>query len=295
MKHLQTYKVFESTQTLTEEQKSFLDKYVGVNGTWKLNSRTGKIDIDGAFFCHYEDLKDEDFLGLSFGTVSGYFTVEGNSLRDISITPRRVGKNFTISGNENIGSLKGGPEYVGGNYVCMDCNLESLEGAPKKVGGSFTCNDNNLRTLAGAPLEVGEGFYCSGNPLVNLEGSPRIVRGNFKCEREILQSIKGAPEVIGGEFIAEVPGGDLIVPEGKWSFENLLDMWADPHQEEYIRRILVTYFDLETLQQMIDQNPEKMLIKMKEHLKDPHFKGLKWPKHLEKERDLLSDLSDVGL
>jgi hypothetical protein len=295
VKHLQTYRLFESTRTLTKEQKAFLDKYVGVNGTWKLNPGTGKIDIDGAFFCHYEGLKNEDFLGLSFGTVSRYFTVEGNSLQGMSMTPRRVGEGFTVSENENIGSLKGGPEYVGGSYVCMDCNLESLEGVPKKVGGDFVCNNNNLRTLAGAPLEVGGGFYCSGNPLVSLEGSPRIVKGNFKCEREILQSIKGAPEVIGGEFIAEVPGGELIVPAGEWSFETLLKMWVDPNQEEYIRRILLTYFDPETLQQMIDQNPEKMLIKMKEHLKDPHFKGLKWPKHLEKEKDLLSDLSDVGL
>ena len=295
MKHLQTYRLFESTQTLTKEQKAFLDKYVGVNGTWKLNPGTGKIDIDGAFFCHYEGLKDEDFLGLSFGTVSRYFTVEGNFLQDMSMTPRRVGDSFTISGNRNIRSLKGGPEYVGGNYVCMDCNLESLEGAPEKVGEDFTCIENYLRTLAGAPREVGGGFYCSRNPLESLEGSPRIVGGNFKYDSGILQSIKGAPEVIGGEFTANVPGGELFVPAGKWSFKTLLEMLVDPNQEEYIRRILLTYFDLETLQKRIDQNPEKMLIMMKEHLKDPHFKGLKWPKHLEKEKDLLSDLSDVGL
>jgi len=295
VKHLQTYRLFESTRTLTKEQKDFLDKYVGVNGTWKLNPGTGKIDIDGAFFCHYEGLKDEDFLGLSFGTVSGYFTVEGNLLRDISMTPRRVGRGFTISENKKIESLKGGPEYVGGNYVCIDCNLESLEGAPEKVGGNFTCIENNLRTLAGAPREVGGGFYCSRNPLESLEGSPRIVKGNFKYVEGSLKSIKGAPEVIGGEFTADVPGGQLFVPEGKWSFETLLEMWVDPNQWKSIRQILGTYFDPESLQEMIDREPRKMLLKLKGVLDHPHFRDLKWPREVEQDKDLFKDLKSLGL
>jgi len=295
VKHLQTYRLFESTRTLTKEQKAFLDKYVGVNGTWKLNPQTGKIDVDGAFFCHYEGLKNEDFLGLSFGTVSRYFTVEGNSLQDMSMTPRRVGEGFTVSENENIGSLKGGPEYVGGSYVCMGCNLESLEGVPKKVGGDFTCIENNLRTLAEAPREVGGGFYCSRNPLESLEGSPRIVKGNFKYVEWPLKSLKGAPEVIGGEFTADVPGGQLFVPAGKWSFETLLEMWVDPNQTEPIRRILGTYFDPESLQEMIDREPRKMLLKLKGVLDHPHFQSLKWPSGVEQEKELLKDLGILGL
>jgi len=38
-----------------------------------------------------------------------------------------------------------------------------------------------------------------------------------------------------------------------------------------------------------------MLVKLKGYLKHPHFQNLKWPKRLEGEADLLSDLSDVGL
>ena len=51
----------------------------------------------------------------------------------------------------------------------------------------------------------------------------------------------------------------------------------------------------EDLQQQIDENPEGMLVKLKGLLKNPHFQGLKWPKNLEREKELLSDLSDIGL
>jgi hypothetical protein len=30
-------------------------------------------------------------------------------------------------------------------------------------------------------------------------------------------------------------------------------------------------------------------------LKHPHFQNLEWPKHLDQEKDLLSDLDDIGL
>jgi hypothetical protein len=38
-----------------------------------------------------------------------------------------------------------------------------------------------------------------------------------------------------------------------------------------------------------------MLVKLKGRLKHPHFQSLRWPERLDQEKDLLSDLSDVGL
>lgn len=51
--------------------------------------------------------------------------------------------------------------YVSGFFNCSHNNLKSLEGAPEKVGGSFACNYcKSLESLEGAPKEVGGWFNC---------------------------------------------------------------------------------------------------------------------------------------
>ena len=79
MRHLQTYRVFEAAQVLTDEQKEFLDQHT--KGTWSLNSETGKVDIDGGFICFGEKL--EDFKGISFGKVSRDFYCSSNMLQSL--------------------------------------------------------------------------------------------------------------------------------------------------------------------------------------------------------------------
>ena len=242
MKHLQTYRIFESSQSLTDEQKELLDSKT--RGTWSLNPSTGKVDIDGYFVCWYQNLKN--FKGISFGKVSGNFDCSYNSLE----------------------TLVGAPETVEGDFYCYNNSLQTLDGSPKTVGGNLDCSDNDLRTL---------------------EGAPEIVKGNFGCESNPLQTFEGAPETVGGEFYSD----EMEIPEGEWSQETLVEIFTTgtPKQKQMVLPIL----DPKDLQQMIDQDPEKMLMKLKDYLKDPHFQGLKWPKHLDREKELLSDLSDVGL
>lgn len=221
MRHLQTYRVFETAQVLTDEQKEFLDQHT--KGTWSLNSETGKVDIDGGFICFGEKL--EDFKGISFGKVS----------RD------------------------------------------------------FYCSSNMLQSLVGAPETVGGHFYCDTNSLQTLEGAPRTVGGNFNCENNSLQSLEGAPRTVGGNFYSD----GIEISKGRWSQETLVEIFTTGTLEQ--KQLVAPLVNPKVLQQMIDKDPEKMLMKLKDYLKDPHFKDLKWPKHLEREKDLLSDLSDVGL
>jgi hypothetical protein len=61
------------------------------------------------------------------------------------------------------------------------------------------------------------------------------------------------------------------------------------------KQLVATLVDPKVLQQQIDENPEGMLVKLKGYLKHPHLQELKWPRHLDQEKDLLSDLEDVGL
>ena len=242
MKHLQTYKIFEASQSLTDEQKKFLDQHT--KGTWSLNPSTGKVDIEGSFECVGQDLRD--FKGISFGSVSR-------------------------------------------NFDCSENSLQTLEGAPETVGGNFHCYNTSLQTLEGSPETVGGNFYCFNNSLQSLEGAPRTVGGNFYCDDNPLQTLEGAPETVGRKFYLD----EMEIPEGEWSKRTLVEIFTTgtPKQKQLVKPLV----DPKVLQQMIDKDPEKMLVKLKDHLKDPHFKDLKWPKHLAQEKDLLSDLSDVGL
>jgi hypothetical protein len=73
----------------------------------------------------------------------------------------------------------------------------------------------------------------------------------------------------------------------------LIEIFLTGTPEE--KRIVSPLVDPRVIQQQIDENPEGMLVKLKGHLKHPQFQGLKWPERLEQEKDLLSDLGDVGL
>lgn len=159
---------------LNDEQKEFLDECT--EGSWEFDPETGLVNIEGDFWCDYQDLTD--FKGIRFGTVSGEFNCSDNTLT----------------------SLEGAPQRVGGDFYCVNNQLTSLEGAPKKVGGSFACHANLLTSLEHAPQRVGGSFYCSGTRLTSLDGAPQEVGGSFDCSRNQLTSLDGAPQQVGGSF-----------------------------------------------------------------------------------------------
>ena len=124
MKYIQDYKLFESRDGLTDEQRKFLDK--NTHGRWSVNSE-GLVDVDGSFWCQGQEL--EDFLGIRFGKVRLGFFCNGNQLR----------------------TLEGSPREVGIDFSCFDNQLRTLEGSPRKVGEDFCCSANPLISLEGAP------------------------------------------------------------------------------------------------------------------------------------------------
>jgi hypothetical protein len=115
------------------------------------------------------------------------------------------------------------------------------------------------------------------------------VGGNFDCSDNDLQTLEGAPETVGGKFYSD----EMEIPEGEWSQETLVEIFTTGTPKE--NQLVLPILDPKDLQQMINKDPEKMLMKLKDYLKNPHFQGLKWPKHLDREKELLSDLSDIGL
>ena len=327
MRHIKTFSLFESVQILTQEQKNFLDKYTK-GGSWSLNPSTGLVDLQGNFDCAREGLND--LLGIRFGKAPFKFYCNGNNLKSLVGAPQTVGGDFSCNENKLM-SLEGAPQTVGGSFFCLINKLTSLAGAPGTVGGGFNCSDNNLKSLVGAPQTVGGGFYCVNNNLKSLVGAPQTVEGSFSCVNNKLTSLVGSPQIVGGEFGCEgneltsldgapqtVGGGfscynnrltslagapetvkgrfssdSLKIPKGKWSIGTLMDIFftGTPNQQQLVAPLV----DPKVIQQQIDENPEGMLVKMKWVLKHPHFQELKWPERLEQEKDLLSDLGDVGL
>ena len=176
MKNIKRYhQLFESTQELTQEQKDWLDKCT--NGTWKVNPRTGLVDVEGDFICVQRKLTD--FKGVRFGHVSKDFFCSDNSLT----------------------SLEGAPQSVGGNFHCSDNELKSLDGAPQSVGMDFSCSYNDLTSLEGAPQIVGGFFNCYNNPI-----SQRAIKGVVK--RMVGKKISLEQAV--AEYWRNIPHGDKI-------------------------------------------------------------------------------------
>ena len=155
MKNLKTYRMFESVMGLTPEQVQWLDKCT--KGTWTLNPQTGLVDVKGDFNCYGQGLTD--FKGVKFGEVKlGFYC-----------------------GNNDLTSLVGAPQEVGGRFYCNLNRLDSLEGAPLRVGGDFDCRNNHLISLEGAPQVIRGYFNCADNQLTSLEGAPHKVDGYFVC------------------------------------------------------------------------------------------------------------------
>jgi len=174
MRHIKTYQIFEASASapaaLTKGQIKWLNSCTA--GSWKLNTSTGLIDVDGDFDCSSKSLTD--LKGIKFGEVSGVFSCYNNRLT----------------------SLVGAPQSVGINFYCNNNRLTSLEGAPQSVVRDFSCSNNQLTSLEGAPQTVGSYFYCENNRLTSLVGAPQSVDGMFSCSNNQLTSLEGAPQTV---------------------------------------------------------------------------------------------------
>ena len=127
MKYLDNYKIFENSANLTQEQIDFLEDFT--RGKWNINPDTGLIDVRGNFDCDRMDLND--FKGLKFGKVTGYFYCDSNNLK----------------------TLDGSPREVGVEFWCQRNPLISLEEAPLKIEEYFVLYNFYLRYNLNAFLE----------------------------------------------------------------------------------------------------------------------------------------------
>ncbi len=136
------------------EAKEFLGK-MGIDYTE--NTKTGEITVDGNLNISYRKLKK--LPNLTMVIVKGDFLCSDNQLT----------------------SLVGSPQSIGGGFYCYANNLTTLEGGPQNVRGSFSCSVNQLISLVGSPQKIGGSFWCRNNQLTTLTGAPQTVGGDFEC------------------------------------------------------------------------------------------------------------------
>ena len=180
MKYLKKYKIFES---MDEQKIHDLCKKYGIEN-YTINNE-GSIDVNGSV---YLEVKGLTKLPIRFRNVSesfmyGHFYCYNNNLTSLEGAPNRVGGDFVCNNNQ-LTSLEGAPTSVGGDFYCFNNKLTSLE------GGGFYCSNNQLTSLEGAPSQVGGGFYCHNNNLTSLKGVPNSVN-DFWCQNNKLTNLEG--------------------------------------------------------------------------------------------------------
>ena len=107
---------------------------------------------------------------------------------------KRVERNFNCSG-QSLTTLKGGPEYVGGNFWCgSNPRLKSLKHGPKYVGGTYDCSYNNLKSLSSLPDIVFNDLDVSGNKLRHMRSFPSFVKGELNMSENLLETLEGMPQ-----------------------------------------------------------------------------------------------------
>lgn len=116
--------------------------------------------------------------------VGDRFDIRNNkNLKNLDGCPDKIGEHFYCSGC-SIESLEGGPSIIGNSgvtfghltsqfsYSCSHNNLKSLSGCPDVVGGEFDCSYNKLQNFEGGPKIVNHSYQFSINNIVDFVGFP---------------------------------------------------------------------------------------------------------------------------
>lgn len=267
MIYLKTYRMFESMQDgVTPEQRALLNascKYYQKNNkgvqpedAWWVDPETGLVNVGGNFI-----LKDgwkEGLLGIKFGKIGGYFNVVGAGLEDASELPREIGTHLNAGGNK-FRTMEG----IGlvKKTISVENNLlVSLEGLTKDLLGSFT-----------PPSKISA---ADRNP----------VRAGFL--RDDLEDVLSGQETWTGIYLSIVAGDYAIKKDPDGSIEWILKNKLNP----------------EVLGEEIRKAPEKMAVELAK-VPSNHRKMLNdildqikdLPPGFREDKDLVADLSDIGL
>lgn len=191
MKYLNKYDQFklnESSEFVTnpDEIKRIimglsLRGYMDLRENWFSENVTiredGTVDVTGDMNIYAQFPR----LPIKFGRVTGRFLCSGN----------------------NLTTMVGFPDYVGGNLMVENNFISNMEGFPKYVGNSVSFSRNKLTSLEGLPDTINGNLELSFNKLESLKGCPRIVLGHLLASYNYFTDLVGSPEEIGHDFFIQ--------------------------------------------------------------------------------------------
>jgi hypothetical protein len=308
MKHLLLFEAHQKLKALNSSQDAFLRKSVVQRGwTSRMGSWSVDYSQDPPLVNVIGDVRisgRKTLSGVHFGKVDGDFTIVHKFVEKIKFEstrglPIEVGGRMNISNNP-FGTLKDLPtKKVGGDFNVVDCGLKTLTGCPQEIGGNLIASGNYFRTLEGAPqimsneaaVQVSNGG--GRERLLSLEGLPPNLDPDKIQTRKFYDWEEGVPE----NFLRD--GYREFKKTGSWIpyYIKLDAEYGD--KEFYDSKFTSRKLDPAEIQKFIEQNPEGAVVSLVPLLKkmkdNPRYASLRFPKGLEKEKNLLSDLDDVGL
>lgn len=112
---------------------------------------------------------------------------------------------------------------VKGNFNCSCNNLQSLKGAPEYVGGDFDCSFNKIENINDLTTTyIGGDFYCYGNGVtdedVRILKEKKIVQGEIyykDTDDPHKQLFRGRKSVSGEEAVEFFKKHKDLIPEEK--------------------------------------------------------------------------------
>lgn len=306
MKHLHLFESYRKSKLVPSNiQSNFLYKAVHSEsgryrrGSWSFDYSQDPplVNVQGSVTI---DKGRKTLSGLHFGKVTGSFNLYTQDFTSVNGFPTEIGGDLVIDGNP-IGSLKDLPtKKVGRSFSARSCGLTSLEGCPEEIGGNLSVELNSLTTLEGAPKIMPDNSevrcYSRGRlgdlPLVSLEGLPPNLDPEKIKATSSFPSLPSIPQ----DFLRD--GYRMFKETGSWvPYYIKLDLeYSD--KEFFTEEFILEKLDPIKIQKFIDEFPEKAIVMITpwaKTKKGSRYDGLKFPENLKGERDLLSDLGDIGL
>ena len=306
MKHLHLFESYQKSKLVPNNtQENFLYKAVHSEdgryrrGSWNFDYSQDPplVNVHGSVTI---DKGRKTLSGLHFGKVTGSFNLYTQDFTSVKGFPIEIGGDLVIDGNP-VGSLKDLPtKKVGRSFSARACGLTSLEGCPEEIGGNLSVDLNSLTTLEGAPKIMPDDSevrcYSRGrfgdSPLVSLEGLPPNLDPEKIKATSSFPSLPSIPQ----DFLRD--GYRMFKETGSWvPYYIKLDLeYSD--KEFFTEEFILEKLDPIKIQKFIDEFPEKAIVMITpwaKTKKGSRYDGLKFPENLKGERDLLSDLGDIGL
>ena len=180
-------------QTKEEIEKELED--LGIYRKYTINEDL-TIDVNGDI----KIIQKISKFKIKFNKIKGNFTFNNNNLISLKGCPEEVGGDFNCGNNSKLTSLEYSPKKVGGGFYCYRCKLTSLKYSPQYVGSDFLCDSNKLVSLDGCPEKINGKFTCIDNKLTSLKGSPTEIMDSFYCDNNEIVTLENMPKKIGGSF-----------------------------------------------------------------------------------------------